>query len=69
MPATPVMMAAARPILPWLTAKPANIMVASAGMGMHALSMNMSTKMPGSPNTVMMCVHQLTRSFTRVVIR
>ena len=34
---------------PWLTAKPANGMVASLGIGMQALSRSMRTKTAGSP--------------------
>jgi hypothetical protein len=69
LPATPTAIAAARPILPWLTANPANIIVASAGMGMQALSSSMSTKTPGRPNTAITWVHQLTTSLTMLCMR
>ena len=40
---------------PWLTAKPANGMVASLGIGMQALSRSMRTKTAGSPHWPMRC--------------
>jgi hypothetical protein len=64
-----MVIAAARPILPWLTANPANIIVASAGMGMQALSSSMSTKIPGRPNTAITFVHQLTTSLTMLCMQ
>src|SRR3989440_7416467 len=42
---------ASRLYSPLCTLKPANSIVASEGIGMHALSKNMSTKTPGSPRS------------------
>ena len=49
MASDPTAVAANRLYSPRETLKPANSMVASLGIGMHALSRSISTNTPGSP--------------------
>src|SRR5467141_3697594 len=54
------MVIASRLYSPLCTLKPANSIVASDGIGMHALSRNMSTNTPGSPRSEMTLVANVT---------
>ena len=56
----PTSVTAMRLYSPSLTLKPAKSIVASLGIGMHALSKNMSTKTPARPRSATTSVANLT---------